>query len=74
MNNFFPWVNNTTIGERWPDKRDYANEPNPFQRDPQGRANPTAIAKAIKNDPAKARIQCRNAGEPVSAWFGENPL
>ena len=63
---------NTTIGNRWPTPEPPA--PNPFERDAQGRIkSPTAIAKAIKQDPAKARILCRNAGEPTSAWFDDHP-
>ena len=65
----------TTIGEKWPDpKKEYLNEPNPFQRDAQGRIkSPSEISRLIKQDASKARTMCKLAGESLAVWFPENP-
>ena len=68
-------LNNTTIGEKWPDKkRDYVGEPNPFERDKGKIKSPSEISRLIKQDPAKARAMCKLAGESLAVWFPENPL
>jgi len=73
---FWPPLNfNTTVGEKWPDRaRDYRNEPNPFERGADGKIkSPDAISRAIRQDAAKARAQCKLAGESLAVWFPDNP-
>ena len=66
---------NTTLGEKWPDGRDFRDEgPNPFERDGRGQIkSPGAISQVIRQDVARARAMCRAAGEPLSNWFAVNP-
>lgn len=47
---------------------------NPFKRDANGSIkSPGAISALIKSDPERAKRLCREAGEPISNWFSENP-
>lgn len=69
---FYP-ANNTTIGEKWPSPHERPAE-NPFLRDGNGRIkSPSAITKLVKENPQLARELCRQAREPLSAWFPDNP-
>lgn len=64
----------TTIGEKWPSPNDFKPEENPFKRDTNGAIKSVAaISTAIRQDNARARAMCRSAGEPLSAWFPDNP-
>jgi hypothetical protein len=46
---------------------------NPFKRTPEGERDVTRISEMIARDPALAKEMCKAAGEPLAAWFPENP-
>lgn len=63
-----------TIGEVFGDSPARSSEPNPFARDDQGRIiSPSAITKAIRENPRRAIELCKAAGEDLDRWFPTNP-
>lgn len=62
-----------TVGEVFGSSRPANSSDNPFKKQRGGERNLTAISKLVQSDPKGARELCRAAGEPESAWFGDNP-
>lgn len=70
---YFGGIPVKTIGEAFEAAPVGGGGGNPFKRDAKGSISPTAVSRAIKNNPSHARELCKAAGEPVARWFPENP-
>lgn len=74
MTRYFGQLPVKTIGEVFGTAPAAPAVDNPFKRDANGSIrSPGAISAAIKRNPEHARALCRQAGEPLAAWFPNNP-